>query len=162
MNNITVKVELCDEDRARLDKIIERLGQFVPPNVTIVPPTVSVPTAKDDDLRTKLEAAAALGKTTAAEPAETPQDAPSASGQYTIDLPTEAPTVKAEASEESVKEVTAAELQQLAIALCRKQKQPELRKVLGEYGASKVSEVLEKVPADKLPEVYAKMKALEG
>lgn len=160
MNNITVKVELCDEDRARFDKSITLQEQIYA--LLLNQHTPTVPTAEEDELRKKLEQAVASVKSTVAEPAETPQNEPSASGQYTIDLPTEAPAAKAEASEESVKEVTAAELQQLAIALCRKQKQPELKKLLGEYGASKVSEVLEKVPADKLPEVYAKMKALEG
>ena len=161
MNNITVKVELCDEDRARLDKAIELLGRFVSPVVTgLSVPGVEV--VEDTELRKKLEQVVASVKPTSAEAAETPQDAPSASEHPTLDPFPEAPTGKADASEESAKEVTAAEFQQLAIALCRQKKQADIKKVLDEYGVQTVSEVLSKVPEDKRHEVYEKLKALEG
>lgn len=173
MNNINVTVELCAEDRARLDKIIEGLGALRPDCSACVKGVAEYMDKAADALdaqKTEKEEAPddinemlkkALNEP-AAESPKNAQDEPKASEHPTLDPFPEAPTAKAEASETSVKEVTAAELQQLAIALCRQKKQPDIKKVLSEYGVQTVSEVLSKVPEDKRYEVYEKLKALEG
>lgn len=171
----TITIELCQEDRARLDKIIEGLGKLghhpdcskcVKDVATVMDKACETIVAqqkaeragedeKNDDLDQAL-------REVLAEAPKNAQNAPKASDHPTLDPFPEQPTEAKPAPTESVKAVSASDFQQLAIALCRQKKQPEIKKVLTEYGLQTVSEVLTKVPEDKHGEVYAKLKALEG
>lgn len=170
MNNFNITVELCAEDRARLDKIIEKLdliGKHPDRSACVasVADTINragkvLDGAKGTEEQDKVSKA--LAEVLNADPPKNAQDAPEILDHPTLDPFPEQPTAKAGASEASVKEVTAAELQQLAIALCRQKKQPAIKEVLSEYGVQTVSEVLTKVSEDKRYEVYEKLKKLEG
>lgn len=158
MNNINLTFELCAEDRARLDKITDLLGEFIPTTVTITNPTPAVPFAapEDDELRKKLEAAVASVKPTTAEPAEAPQEAVEAPAP--VDTPAEdkAPAEPAPAPQE-VPKVTLADIQQKVIALVQKGRKADVRTICTAY-APQVTQI----PEDKWGEVMEKLTALEG
>lgn len=152
MSNIII--EFCPEDRARLDKIIEGLTNF-----NRVGQTPADPKEQDDVQKKLAETMAKVKATTAKEAPTTAQEVP--------DHPTANPFPEraTEGKQEppaGMDKVSASDFQQLAIALCRQKKQPEIRAVLAEYGLQTVSEVLDKLPEEKHGEVYAKLKALEG
>lgn len=130
--NTTITIELCAEDRARLDKIIEKLGEIQQPNcsacVKTVAEVVSVHPA---------EAQAA-----AEEPA-----------------PDEAPTETPEPVEEIKPVVTLEQIQQKVVQLAAAGKKAEVRQIVNTYGA-KVSDL--KDQPDKWGEVWDKLTALEG
>jgi hypothetical protein len=153
MNNINLTVELCAEDRARLDKIIDLLGK---------PGTITAPVVTEDPLRTKLEQAVASVKPTVAEPAETPQDAPSASEHPTLDPFPEVPAEAEEPSEAVVEEpkpvVTIEMLKGKVIKLAAKADLKERVRELVQAYATKVTEI----PEDKWAEVYEKLNELDG
>lgn len=154
MNNINLTVELCTEDRARLDKIIDLLGK--PGTITATAPTA------EDPLRKQLEQAVASVKPTVVEPAETPQDAPSASEHPTLDPFPEAPAVVEEQSEAVVEEpkpeVTIEMLKSKVIKLAAKADLKEKVRELVQAYATKVTEI----PEDKWAEVYMRLDELEG
>lgn len=127
MNNINVTIELCAEDRARLDNILEALRGTAPAN--------------------KKKPAAAKAIEAAPEPAAPvmpePQEEPA---------PQEQP--KAETPAEPVPEVTAAELQSKVVKLVGAGKKDAARAVIQEYApnvssvpAEKRAEVLERLNA---------------
>lgn len=168
MNNINITVELCAEDRARLDKIIDLLGM----DRFIAAPTSDMiriaegddtrSSTEEDDLRKKLEQVVASVKPTAAEPAETPQDAPSASEHPTLDPFPEVPAEAEEQSEAVVEEpkpeVTIEMLKGKVIKLAAKADLKEKVRELVQAYATKVTEI----PEDKWAEVYMRLDELEG
>lgn len=177
-NTITITIELCAEDRARLDKIIEGLAligkrpdcskcvkdvaSVVDKACECIDRQAQAPT-EPDDVQKKL--AEVLNEDKAATPAESPKNAtgePKATDHPILDPFPEVPTATEEPSEaEPVKAeptVSTAELQQLVIALCRAGKKPEVVKVVNAYGVQTVSAI----PEDKRGEAYAKLKQLEG
>ncbi len=174
MNEIKVTVELCANDRARLDKIIEGLSLIGkrPDCSACVKDVAGVmeracdcidkagETPKEqDDVQKKL--AEVLNKNKAADPAEpakNAQDEPKASDHPTLDPFPEQPEAVKEQSEATTKPVSTAELQQLVIALCRAGKKDKVREVVSTYGVQTVAAI----PEDKRSEVYAKLKTLEG
>lgn len=174
MNEIKLTVELCAEDRARLDKIIEGLAangkhpdcsKCVKDVATVmekacecIDKTGETP-KEQDDIQKKLSEIVNGGKKT--DPVEAPknaQDEPKASDHPTLDPFPEQPTAEAEASKASVKEVSTAELQQLVIALCRAGMKDKVREVINAYGVPTVASI----PDGKRTEVFEKLKALEG
>lgn len=170
MNNINVTVELCAEDRARLDKIIEKLDRFTPP-------TTIAPTAEDDDLRKKLEQVVASAAPSVAEPAETPQEATEAPTATDTPAEPEAPATAEPAPQEAATswdpieafnqrsemkpepkpKYTLADIQAKVIALVQGGKKAEVRAICVSY-APQVTQI----PAEKFGEVMAKLTALEG
>lgn len=149
MNNINLTVELCTEDRARLDKIIDLLGQHVPH-------TVSTPSAVDDELREKLEKVVASAAQTVVGPAETPRDATEAPTATDAPAEAEAPATEAPVAQEAVK-VTLGDIQGKVIALVQAGKKAEVRAICTAY-APQVTQI----PEEKFGEVMAKLAALEG
>ena len=151
MNDNIITFKLCDEDRSRLDYIIDLLAQLVDSGAT----------KKKDDI-TEMAENVLKRATASAEPAKNAQEAPKASDHPTLDPFPELPTAKAEASEAEKKEeaptVSTAELQQLVIALCRNGKKDKVREVVSLYGVQTVAAI----PEDKRTEAYGKLKALEG
>lgn len=168
MNDIKITVELCAEDRARLDNILEKLGAL-----TLRPDCSKC--AKDvagvlenaceviDRSKQQPEDAAleALRKAVNAEPAKNAQEAPEVLDHPTLDPFPETPTATEETSEakaeEPKPEVTMEMLRSKAIALAAAGKKDKVRAVVHPY-ATKVTDI----PTDKWAEVYEKLTALEG
>lgn len=158
MNENTITIRLCDEDRARLDAIIEKLGTLgTRPDcsqcVKDVAQTIDLANAaidEKDEVQKKL--AEVIART---EAAKTAQDEPKAADHPTLDPFAETPTAEAEASE---KAVSTAELQQLVLALCRAGKKAQVREVVNLYGVPTVAAI----PESKRSDAYAKLKQLEG
>lgn len=130
MNTITI--ELCAEDRARLDSLLAKLdcciGEFVPSGEGHTDYGYK---AQGVEYATQDEAAEAKLE-------EIPEP-------YSEPCPFEAPVV------------TRAEVQQKVVALCAAGKKEKVRAVMNAY-AAKVSGI----PEDKLAEVLEKLNALEG
>jgi hypothetical protein len=152
MNEIKVTVELCDKDRARLDKIIDLLEARAIQTQAELEAKLDKPT---DDIKGMLERAI---NPEAVEPPKNAQEEAKAQEHPTLDPFPEAPTAPKEQSEAPAKEVSTAELQQLVIALCRANKKSQVLEVVKSYGVQTVAAI----PKDKLAEAYAKLKQLEG
>lgn len=181
MNEVKLTVELCTEDRARLDKIIEGLGAIGRPDCSACVKGVAEYMDRAADAIDKAgkthEANAALvaedpvkqaitdvlAKVQPKPVEEAPknaQEATEASTPPSTPKTEEVTTAETDApwAEPTAPTVTVAELQALVIALCRLKKQAEIKAVISEYGAQTVAQV----PEDKVGEVYAKLKKLEG
>jgi hypothetical protein len=153
MNNIKVTVELCAEDRARLDKIADLLEARAIQVQADLENKLDKPA---DDINEMLKKAI--------DPAKAPKNAqeePKATDHPTLDPFPEAPTAKEEPGGEPVKEtkpaVTMDMLRSKAITLAAAGKKDQVRDVVHPY-ASKVTELPENVWA----EVYEKLSKLEG
>lgn len=131
MNNITI--ELCAEDRARLDNILEALQAMGGKALNIEVP-------KDTEK--------------AVEPAESPKEQPKPATPK--ETPTEAPKAQ-EAPKADAPEVTAAELQSKVVQLVTAGKKEATRAIIMEYAKS-----VGEIPAEKRAEVLARLKELEG
>ena len=130
MNHITI--ELCQEDRARLDAILSALQSCGTPYAAT--------------LESTSEEAPQL-------PAQEPQDEPAAE-------PEEVPAPEAEqptAAEPAAPAVSLSDIQQKVVSLSAAGKKAQVREVVMAY-ATKVSAI----PADKVDEVWQKLTALEG
>lgn len=149
-NHIRVTTELCTEDRARLDKLIELL--------TVRAEQAKVDHERKYDAKPEPDKAPTEKKAGTVEAPKIAQDAPKASEHPTLDPFPETPAVAKERSEAPEKPVTTAELQQLVIALCRANKKDAVREVITSYGVANVAGL----SADKYGEVYKSLKALEG
>lgn len=149
-NTIRVTTELCAEDRARLDKIIELL--------TVRAEQAKVVIENEYDKQPEPDKAPTEKKVDAVEALKIAQDAPKASEHPTLDPFPETPATAKEQSEAPERVVTTAELQQLVIALCRANKKDAVREVITSYGVANVAGL----PVDKYGEVYKSLKALEG
>lgn len=165
MNEIIFR--LCDEDRNRLDRIIEGLEALkTRPNfsecVGAVADTMDKACARlqtnaegEDPLQKKL--ADTLAK---AEPAETAKNAAGASKAETqADVPPteEKPEAAKPATSATEKKVTLADIQQKVIKLSAEGKKAQVRVVILGY-AEKVTAL----PPESFAEVYEKLTALEG
>jgi hypothetical protein len=155
MNGITLTIELCAEDRARIDRLTEalesRVKQEEPCHINIQKPL-------NDDINKMLKKALHMDS------AETPKNAPEAPeilDHSTLDPFPETPTAKAEANEAAEKEaeptVTMEMLTHKALTLSAAGKKDEVKNVIHVY-APKVTAL----PEDKWAEVYKKLCALEG
>lgn len=133
MNKITI--ELCAEDRARLDNILEALQAHG---------------GKAPSVNT--EAVATTEK--AAEPAESHKEQPKPATPK--EAQAEEPKAQ-EAPKTDAPEVTTAELQSKVVQLVSAGKKDATRAIIQEYAKS-VSEI----PAEKRAEVFARLKELEG
>ena len=172
MIELNIKVELCSEDRARLDNILTALIALIKP--AKVPHSVEeleqlLKEAKGenapeeskplDDINDMLKKALNNDKKVdPVEPAKNAQDAPEIPDHPTLDPFPEQPKAKTEASEATEKPVSTAELQQLVIALCRAGKKDKVREVVNSYGVPTVAGI----PESKRTEAFKTLKALEG
>lgn len=132
MNSITVTVNLSEETRARLDKIIEALVDLKAPQAPTSVIREPIDTPEDRD----------APQTATTEP-EQPEPAPQ---------PEPIPGL-----EEPAPQHTRAELQHLVVTLTSAGKKAEVRAIVLAV-APKVSDI----PEDKLDDVYEQLKALEG
>lgn len=177
MNEITLKVELAAEDRARIDALISKLdkqadcGLCAKETVTLCAELVrriaedearKTPTTEQphrDEAQQMLEALMARESTpkteTAPEAPETPQDEPKEPDAKTVDPEPEqpaAPAIDAKALTTSI--------QPLIIRLTQAGKKDEVRAIVYEYG-ERVTQIAQDSP-EKLPELYERLKALAG
>lgn len=162
----TITIELCQEDRARLDKIIEGLGRIRNPDCSKCVEDVA------DIMNKSCEAIEKNAQKPEADPvqqklAETlnkAQESPkNATGEakaepLTTTPPEEEKPKAAEPTQpEAKKTVGRAELRNMAIKLSASDKKEQMKEIIRQY-ATKVSEV----PEDKIAECYEKLVALEG
>jgi hypothetical protein len=160
MNKITITHELCTEDRARIDKLIDLLGtRTAQAQVDLEAKYDKQDEAKVNDFLAKTMN---LAKETLAEDApKTAQDEQKVPDHPTLDPFPEVPEVKAEASEASKDEkktdVTMAMLTNKALLLSAADKKEQVRAIVHKY-APKVTAL----PEDKWAEVYEQLTALEG
>ena len=133
----TIIIELCQEDRARLDKIIEALEQ----SHTIAVNSVSVtPNVESDGPKAETEEPME-GQVTVEEIVET-----------TEQLPAEEVPV-----EESIKAVSLSDIQKKVVELSAAGKKAEVRDIITKY-ANRVSAI----PAEHTAEVWDQLIGLEG
>ena len=143
MNNINVTVNLCAEDRARLDKIIDLLSARA--SEELKSGTEAKP---QDDLQKKLAEVVASVST------ETVENAPDEAETPTT---TEKPTEATQAEEPKKPSVTMQMLTNKAITLSAAGMKDQVRDVVHQYAKTVTS-----LPEDKWDEVYEKLNALEG
>lgn len=136
MNNITI--ELCAEDRARIDNLTTALERFHDVGAIKLTPEQTTSMASPAEQVSEPQPAAASVPT--ATPAPTPE-------------PVEEPT----AATEPAKEVTVEELRAKVMRLINAGKKDATRAVITSY-APNVTDV----PADKRAEVLEKLNELEG
>lgn len=141
----TIIFELCPEDRARLDKIIEALEKH--PNCE---GCVSSAIKAYDAVKEEAQTSA----TTAQEPAEATESESRPEAPATEETPTAATE---QATAEPVT-VSLTDLQNLVVALARKGLKDKVREVVNEYGVERVSQI----PEDKRAEAVEKLNALGG
>lgn len=163
MNSITVTVNLSEEDRARLDKIIEALTpqdldsvirarldeifKALKPQAPtpVIRKPIDIPEDKDAAQPTEPETP---------EPVEAPQPEPDTEPAPQPEQPEpEQPEQPAPAAPQH----TRAELQHLVVTLTSAGKKAEVRAIVLAV-APKVSDI----PEDKIDEVFKQLKALEG
>ena len=163
MNEIKLTVELCQEDRARLDKLNTLLEAQITLTMYIIDRGIPKDKqAEQDDVQKALAEVVNAGKKTApVEPPKNAQDAPKAVDHPTLDPFPETPTATEEPSE-VIKEkeeptVTMDMLRSKAITLAAAGKKEQVRAIVTAY-AGKISDI----PEQYYDEVYEKLCALEG
>ena len=145
----TITIELCPEDRARLDRLAEALEK----RVTQEAP---VNTEGVDTLNRK------LGETLAraSEPVEAPKNATGAaeaSTPTTTPPKEETPKDEKPAQPATEKTVNQKDIRALYVTLCSKSKKKEAQAIILPYATA-----ITAIPDDKCQEVYDKLIALEG
>ena len=142
MNNITIKVELCEEDRARLDNILQALSGGRNCAACV------------DGITKYVAAEVGQHIKPAAVPAEThPVNDPFPAPETPAAEPT--PDPEPEAPAEAAPTVTHADVQRKVVELSAAGKKDKVREIVTAY-AKKVSDL----PEDKLAEVWDKLTAL--
>lgn len=143
MNEIKMIVELCTEDRARLDKIIKELSK---------------PHNRDKCATAAVAYVAPTAEITPAEALEAPTEEPTEAPAPVVDTSKEEkPTEAEKTAPESELTVTKADIQQKVIALVTADKKAEVKSIINAY-ADRVSNI----PEDKVAEVWYKLNALEA
>jgi hypothetical protein len=143
-----ITIELCAEDRARIDRLIQALEKKTAQEEFSPVPTV----LGDDPIRNALQRV--LNN------AEKGENKPSGVDE-TPTLPTTPNEEKTPTQEETepttpTRVIDRAELKALVIKLCAEGKKAESRNIILTYGAT-----LGAIPEDKIAECYKKLKALE-
>jgi hypothetical protein len=155
MSNI-ITIELCAEDRARLDRVIEALEHrpncegCVTAAVTMTKEAVAEATAP------KPEAKDETPTTNSPEP-EKPVETPT---EHPLDASPidEAPEAEAvDPPEEPKPSVSREEVRSKVVTLCAAGEKEEVKKIVTAYAAG-----VKDIPEDKLAEVLEKLTALEG
>lgn len=158
MRNL-ITIELCAEDRARLDRLAAAMEARTAQVETILAgkaETISEPTTAPDPIQAKL--AETLAK--ANEPVEAPKnatEAPETSTQTTTPPEEEKPTGEEPAQPTATKTVDRAELRAKVIELSAKGLKEQTKDIVRAY-----AQTVTAVPDDKVTECYEKLVALEG
>ena len=151
----TITIELCAEDRARLDRLAAALerrscDKCVADAIKLAQlPQDSTPAEPVQNTATNVEAEAAQESPTEA------AEAPKADTLTTAPPAAEEPTAAEPAPSAPAKTVTRAELRSLAITVSQAGKRDEMAETIRLY-AAKVSDV----PEDKIAECYEKLQKL--
>lgn len=156
MNTITITMELCAEDRARLDRLAEAMEKRACDSCV----TSALEIMKDQQ-PDPVQKALAETLAKAEKPAEAPKTAPEAAEAETLPTIPEEKEEPAEAKDSSdAPPVTLEQIQQkvISIAAVNKDKKAKVREIINAYG-SKVSDLKDK--PDKWAEVWAQLAALE-
>lgn len=141
MNNITVKVELCDEDRARLDKILEALtSKNCQDCVTSVTKYVAAEVGQ-------------AAEHPVADPFPEPEPAPEPAPEP--EAPAEPEPIEAPEPGTEAPTVSQSDVQKLVVELSAAGMKEQVREIVTEY-AARVS----LIPEDKLAEAWARLTAL--
>ena len=156
----TITIELCAEDRARLDRLAEALekrncDQCVETALKFSTLRIA-PTPETDPIQEKL--AETLAK--AEEVAETPKNATEETEPSTPTMTPseeEEPTQEETAQPQSTKTVSRDELKAKVVRLCANGFKAQARDVVKAY-----AETVRDIPEEKLAECYEKLEALEG
>lgn len=151
----TITIELCAEDRARLDKLTAALEAHLPPVINFSAPTAK--TTEGKQLADKLEKVTEAAETATedAEPAEATTPLPWEPAE-TPAQPTEQPAPVKEAKPSVTKEQIQQKVIQLAAGFGGTKK-AAVREIVNAY-AAKVTDI----PEDKWTEVWEKLTALES
>lgn len=148
MNNINVTIELCAEDRARLDALRAALD-----NKYNCKDCVALVTEMFDNL--------AKGTTASGTAQNSPKIEPQTKeNPKAEELPAEkenAPKQATEPQEAAVKSVSRDEVQSKVVSLCAAGKKAEVKALVNKY-----AERVGAIPEEKLAEVYEQLGALEG
>lgn len=150
----TITIELCQEDRARLDRLAEALERRACDKCvhTITEFMKGLATSKPDPVQ--LEPAETLtGAQGSPENASEAAEAPALTNSPPEE---EKPTAGESAKPTAEKTVGRADLRNMAIKLSTSDKKGQMKEIIRQY-ATKVSEV----PEDKIAECYKKLVALE-
>lgn len=156
----TITIELCAEDRARLDRLAEALekrncDQCVETALKFSTLRIA-PTTETDPIQEKL--AETLAK--ASETVEAPKNATEEQEPSTLTTAPpeeEKPTQEEPAQPEPTKTVSRDELKAKVVKLCAKGLKEQTRDVVKAY-----AETVRDIPEEKLAECYEKLEALEG
>lgn len=149
MNNITITYEMCEADRARIDRLIAALEALQPQ--TFKAESVVIP-ASD-------EMTAALAKMRDRKPTPTETDQETAEATETAEAPVTPPTEE-KATEEAQPSVTLEQIQQKVTQLAaadKGAKKAKVRDIVKSY-----ADTVSKLPEDKYAEVWGKLIALES
>lgn len=125
MNNINIILSICDEDRARIDALIEKLAPVTVNNYNEIAPEM---------------------------PQEAPKAEPQEENQSEPEKPTEA--AQPESYDVLAPQFTVADVQQKVVALCAAGKKAEVKAIVAAYAervslipAEKADEVMERLNA---------------
>jgi hypothetical protein len=146
----TIIFELCADDRARLDRIIEALenrpncDRCVSDAITMTKTAVTEATAAKAETKEETP-------TTITPPAEKPAETPT---EHPLDEP---PFEMNEPTAPEALTVTREDVRGKVVKLCAAGKKEEVKKVVTAY-----AEAVKDIPEDKLAEVLEKLTALEG
>lgn len=149
MNNITITYEMCEADRARIDRLIAALEALQPQ--TFKTESVVIP-ASD-------EMTAALAKMRDRKPTPTETDQETAEATETAEAPV-TPPIEEKATEEAQPSVTLEQIQQKVTQLAaadKGAKKAKVRDIVKSY-----ADTVSKLPEDKYAEVWGKLIALES
>ena len=147
----TITIELCTEDRARLDRIIEALGNHH--NCEhCVSAAITMTKAAQAEAEAPTIAANEPTPTTITPEPETPAETPAEHPLDTAPIEVNEPTAPG-----PVEVVNPADVQRKVVDLCSKGKKAEVKEVIMAYAPNVSS-----IPADNLAEVLEKLNALEG
>lgn len=154
----TITIELCQEDRARLDRLAEALERKSCDKCTLaamqyMQTVLSLAKEKPDLVSQNL--AESISK--AQEYAKNAPEAAEAPAPTTAPPKEEKPTAGESAEPTAEKTVGRADLRNMAIKLSASDKKERMKEIIRQY-ATKVSDV----PEDKIAECYDKLVALEG
>ncbi len=155
----TIVIELCAEDRARLDRLAEAMERKTCDRcVTTAMEYIKTATAQASEPDPIAEAAKkALGLTDATEsPVEPPEEA-KAESEATAPPEEETPTAETPTQPTTEKKVDRAELRAKVIELSAKGLKEQTRDIIRAY-----AQTVTAVPEDKVTECYEKLVALEG
>ena len=177
MTDITIKVELSTEDRARVDALLAKLDKLADcqassqdiaglcaelvRRINATEPKPTKEPAHQDEAQQMLEAlvareSAPTKQETAQEAPETPQDAQEEQTAQTVDPEPEKQAEQAQPADEP--KVSLTDIQQLIIRLAQAGKKAEMRTIVHEYGET-ATKVAQDSP-EKLPELFNRLKAL--